>query len=60
MLGSGGGLRLDVAPTLTLELGGDVVKLGELDFARTAVSSLMLIEDPAVLRVHLGLRLHAP
>ena len=60
VLGGGGGLRLDVAPTLTLELGGDVVKLGELDFARTAVSSLMLIEDPAVLRVHLGLRLHAP
>ena len=59
VLGGGVGLRLAVAPTLTLKLGGDVVKLGELDFARTAASSLRLIEDPAVLRVHLGLRLHA-
>lgn len=60
VLGGGGGLRLNVAPTVTLELGGDVVKLGELDFARTAALSLQLIEDPTVLRVHLGLRLHVP
>ena len=60
VLGGGVGLRLDVAPTVTLDLGGDVVKLGELDFARTAASSLQLIEDPAVLCVRLGLRWHAP
>ncbi len=60
VFGGGVGLRLGVARTLTLDLGGDIVKVGELDFARTAVSSLMLIEGPAVLRVHLGLRLHAP
>ena len=57
VLGGGVGLRLNVAPTVTLDLGGDVVKL---DFARTAASSLQLIEDPAVLRVRLGLRLRVP
>ncbi len=60
VFGGGVGLRLDVAPTVTLDLGGDVLKLGELDFARTAASSLQLIEDPAVLRVRLGLRLRVP
>ena len=56
--GGGVGLRMDAAPTWSLELGGDIVKLGELEFARPAASSLLLTEDPAVLRVHLGFRLH--
>ena len=57
VFGGGVGLRLDVAPTVALDLGGDVVKLGELEFARTAASGFQLIENPAVLRLRLGLRL---
>ena len=55
--GGGVGLRLRIVPTFTLDLGGDVLKLGELGFARTAVSSGQLTEDPAVLRLRVGLHL---
>jgi len=53
--GAGAGFRIRLAPALFLDVGGDVLKLGELDFARTASSSLALVEDPGLLRLRAGL-----
>lgn len=58
--GGGAGLRVRLAERLALDAGGDILKLGELDFARTATSSLMLLEDPALLRLRVGLRWSLP
>ena len=55
--GAGAGLRLPVATALDVDLGGDVLRLGELDFARTASFGSQLIESPALLRLRAGLRL---
>lgn len=56
MFGGGVGFRVRLLPALFLDVGGDVLKLGELDFARTASSSsLMLLEDPGLLRLRAGL-----
>jgi hypothetical protein len=55
VFGGGVGFRVRLVPALFLDVGGDVLKLGELDFARTASSSLMLLEDPGLLRLRAGL-----
>ncbi len=53
--GGGVGFRVRLAPALFLDVGGDVLKLGELDFARTASSSLSLAaEDPGLIRLQAG------
>ena len=44
-----------VTDRVGVDLGGDLVKVGELDFARPAASSLALKEDPAILRVRAGI-----
>lgn len=54
--GMGAGLRLAFGGGLSLDLGGDVVKVGELAFARTAESGGDLIETPGLLRLRAGLR----
>jgi hypothetical protein len=48
------GVRVRLSSALFLDAGGDVFKLGELDFARTASSSLALMEDPGLLRLRAG------
>jgi len=45
---------------LALDLGGDVLRIGELDFARTATVGSVLTEDSALLRVRAGLRVTIP
>lgn len=55
-LGAGAGIRLDLAPAVALDVGADVLKLGELDFARTAASGSTSSEDTALLRIRAGLR----
>ncbi|MEJ2206298.1 MAG: hypothetical protein P8170_19585 [Gemmatimonadota bacterium] len=52
--GGGAGVRVRLSSALFLDAGGDVFKLGELDFARTASSSLALMEDPGLLRLRAG------
>ena len=55
-LGGGLGLRLALSSRVDLELGADLMKVGELDFARTVTSSLALMDDPTILRVRAGVR----
>ncbi len=54
--GGGAGLRLAFDEGWSLDLGGDVVRVGELAFARTAASGPDLAERPALLRLRAGLR----
>jgi opacity protein-like surface antigen len=54
--GAGAGIRFGLSTAATLDIGGDVLKLGELDFARRATSSLLYAEDPALLRLRAGVR----
>ena len=56
-LGGGVGLRISLGAPLSLDLGGDLVRLGELDFARTSQSAPTNPEDPFLLRLRLGLHL---
>ncbi len=55
-VGGGAGVRFALGPSLSLDLGGDLVKLGELAFVGSAVASQESTEDPAVLRLRAGLR----
>ena len=55
--GASAGLRLRVATALDLDLGGDLLRLGELDFTRTASFGSRLIKNPSLLRLRAGLRL---
>jgi hypothetical protein len=56
-LGGGVGLRLTVSRSVALDLGGDILLLGELGFVGSAVSSFQFTSQPAVLRLRLGLRI---
>ncbi|MDT8340948.1 MAG: hypothetical protein RQ751_05500 [Longimicrobiales bacterium] len=54
--GGGVGVRFDASPRVGLVLGGDILKLGELGFARTGGGGSVLREDPVILRLRVGLR----
>jgi len=54
-LGAGVGLRIALGGSWGLDLGGDIAKVGALDFARTAASG-PLVEDPGLLRLRVGAR----
>ncbi|MDH3423672.1 MAG: hypothetical protein OEN00_11815 [Gemmatimonadota bacterium] len=55
-VGGGVGVRIAVSRSVAVDFGGDILKLGELAFGGSAVSSLRFTSDPAVLRLRLGLR----
>lgn len=60
VLGGGAGARISLVPSLALDLGGDLIKAGELDFARTTASGVTATEDPLLLSVRGGIRIRLP
>jgi opacity protein-like surface antigen len=59
-LGGGAGLRLEVSRAVGLDVGADILSVGELDFARTSASGGVLSTGSAVLRLRAGLRIGVP
>lgn len=60
VVGTGIGARVSVSRGLALVAGADLIKAGELDFARTAASGYTATGDPFLLRAHGGIRIRIP
>ncbi len=57
VFGGGGGLGVDLSSRVTLDVGADILRVGELEFARTLASGVSIGVDAVVLRVRSGVRL---
>lgn len=54
--GGGGGVRSAFGRVWSVDFGADLLRLGELDFARAAPSDPVRLRDPVLLRIRAGVR----